>query len=53
MISSHMLSVFNILYMLVEWKSKKVKDKSVPLNPLTSHEGSRRLRLPEIKTIGT
>jgi hypothetical protein len=29
------------------------KGKAIPLQPLTGPEGSRRLRLPDIKTIGT
>ena len=30
-----------------------VKGKEIPLQALTSPEGSRRLRLPDFKTIGT
>jgi hypothetical protein len=30
-----------------------VKGKSIPLQALTGPEGSRRLRLPDFKTIGT
>jgi hypothetical protein len=30
-----------------------IKAKTVPLQTLTGHEGSRRLRLPDFKTIGT
>ena len=33
--------------------SKKKKGKSVPLQAWTGPEGSRRLRLPDFKTIGT
>jgi hypothetical protein len=29
------------------------KDKEIPLQALTGPEGSRRLRLPDFKTIGT
>jgi hypothetical protein len=29
------------------------KDKAIPLQALTVPEGSRRLRLPDFKTIGT
>jgi hypothetical protein len=29
------------------------KGKAIPLQALTSPEGSRRLRLPDFKTIGT
>jgi hypothetical protein len=31
----------------------KGKDKAIPLQALTGPEGSRRLRLPDFKTIGT
>jgi len=31
----------------------KGKDKAIPLQPWTGPEGSRRLRLPDFKTIGT
>ena len=35
-------------------KSKgKGKGKAIPLQALTSNEGSRRLRLPDFKTMGT
>jgi hypothetical protein len=34
-------------------KSKKGKGKAIPLQALTGPEGSRRLRLPDFKTIGT
>jgi hypothetical protein len=30
-----------------------VKGKAIPLQALTGPEGSRRLRLPDFKTIGT
>ena len=29
------------------------KGKAIPLQPWTAPEGSRRLRLPDFKTIGT
>jgi hypothetical protein len=32
---------------------KMIEDKAIPLQALTGPEGSRRLRLPDIKTIGT
>jgi hypothetical protein len=32
---------------------KKGKDKTIPLQALTGPEGSRRLRLPDFRTIGT
>jgi len=31
----------------------KSKDKAIPLQAWTGPEGSRRLRLPDFKTIGT
>jgi hypothetical protein len=31
----------------------KVKDKAIPLETWTGPSGSRRLRLPDFKTIGT
>jgi hypothetical protein len=31
----------------------KVKGKAIPLQALTGPEGSRRLRLPDFKAIGT
>jgi hypothetical protein len=31
----------------------EVKGKAIPLQALTGPEGSRRLRLPDFKTIGT
>jgi hypothetical protein len=33
--------------------NNKVKGKSIPLQALTDPEGSRRMRLPDFKTIGT
>jgi hypothetical protein len=38
--------------MLVKGK-KKVKGKAIPLQASTGPEGSRRLRLPDMKTIST
>jgi hypothetical protein len=35
------------------FESKLVKGKAIPLQALTGPEGSRRLRLPDFKTIGT
>jgi hypothetical protein len=34
-------------------KKKEVKGKAIPLQALTGPEGSRRMRLPDFKTIGT
>jgi len=33
--------------------STKCKDKAIPLQAWTDHEGSRRLRLTDFKRIGT
>jgi hypothetical protein len=33
--------------------ANKVRDKSIPLQAWTGLEGSRRLRIPDFKTIGT
>ena len=33
--------------------TEAVKGKAIPLQPWTGPEGSRRLRLPDFKTIGT
>jgi hypothetical protein len=38
--------------MNVFWKKVK-QGKAIPLQTLTGPEGSRRLRLPDFKTIGT
>jgi hypothetical protein len=35
------------------YKYLKGKGKAIPLQTLTGPEGSRRLRLPDFKTIGT
>jgi hypothetical protein len=42
----------------VDWYSKgkckgKGKSKAIPLQAWTGPEGSRRLRLPDFKTVGT
>jgi len=36
----------------LKWKGKG-KGKAIPLKSWTGPEGSRRLRLPDFKTIGT
>jgi hypothetical protein len=33
--------------------SQTVKGKAIPVHPWTGPEGSRRLRLPDFKTVGT
>jgi hypothetical protein len=38
---------------MVHNKQKKLKGKAIPLQASTGPEGSRRLRLPDFKTIGT
>jgi hypothetical protein len=42
----------------IKWGTNKalgmyVKGEAIPLQDFTSHEGSRGLRLPDFKTIGT
>jgi hypothetical protein len=37
----------------INYYEHKVKSKAIPLQALTGPEGSRRLRLPDFKTIGT
>jgi len=37
----------------VHTEGKTVKGKAIPLHAWTDPEGSRRLRLPDFKTIGT
>jgi len=40
--------------MPVGWEIKKIgKGKTIPLQTWTGPEGSRRLRLPAFKTVGT
>jgi hypothetical protein len=49
-------SVQNLLYCTLLSKNLKIKlykGKAIPLRAWTGPEGSRRLRLPEFKTIGT
>jgi hypothetical protein len=36
-----------------EFQVRLIKGKAIPLQALTGPEGSRRLRLPDFKTIGT
>jgi hypothetical protein len=42
-------TVFTSIYIYIY----KVKGKAIPLQALTGPEGSRRLRIPDFKTIGT
>jgi hypothetical protein len=37
----------------IEKRSSVKKDRAIPLQALTDPEGSRRLRFPDFKTIGT
>jgi hypothetical protein len=39
--------------LLIQPLTEMSKGKAIPLRPLTGPEGSRRLRLPDFKTIGT
>jgi hypothetical protein len=39
--------------LIVQYERTKGKGKAIPLQALTGPEGSRRLRLPDFKTIGT
>jgi hypothetical protein len=43
-------STVNHIPYVVGWQQK---GKAIPLQPLTGPEGSRRLRLPDFKKIGT
>jgi hypothetical protein len=45
--------VFTINNTILISDSKGKKGKSIPLQAWTGPEGSRRLRLPDFKTIGT
>jgi hypothetical protein len=38
---------------MMNMSSNKVKGKAIPLQAWTGPEGSRRVRLPDFKTIGT
>jgi hypothetical protein len=39
--------------LLLRHEVDAIKGKAIPLQALTGPEGSRRLRLPDFKTIGT
>jgi hypothetical protein len=43
---------FKVSFVRKQHKNSK-KDKAIPLQVLAGPEGSRRLRLPDFKTIGT
>jgi len=51
--------IFTVLQVMIFQKTDwidvfvKVKDKAIPLQAWTGPEGSRRLWLPDFKTIGT
>jgi len=34
-------------------RGRQIKDKAIPLQAWTGPEGSRRMRLPDFKTVGT
>jgi hypothetical protein len=40
-------------YRRPEYPIAKLKSKTIPLHPWTGPEGSRRLRLPDFKTLAT
>jgi hypothetical protein len=40
-------------HLLRSWSLKSCKSKAIPLQAWTGPEGSRRVRLPDVKTIGT
>jgi hypothetical protein len=44
---------FKFCRKLIWTRLLKVKGKAIPLDAWTGPEGSRRLRLPDFKTIGT
>jgi hypothetical protein len=44
---------FVFIFKRPEFKRREGKDKAIPLQAWTGPEGSRRLRLPDFKTIGT
>jgi hypothetical protein len=48
-----LVSITEVHEILLVFFSPLVKDKAIPLQALTGPEGSRRLRLPDFKTIGT
>ena len=35
------------------WKCREIKGKAIPVQVGTCLEGSRRLRIPDFKTVGT
>jgi hypothetical protein len=47
------LARFSLAYRLLFHSADLSKGKAIPLHALTGLEGSRRLRLPDFKTIGT
>jgi len=46
-------NMFQPLQINLQAVNMKGKDKAIPLQAWTGLEGSRRLRLPDFKTIGT
>jgi hypothetical protein len=44
---------FMLINLFMDSAILRVKNKAIPLQALTGPEGSRRLRLPDFKTIGT
>jgi hypothetical protein len=52
-LSNTLLSVYTNKHEVHLFDNLKGKGKAIPLQALTGPEGSRRLRLPDFKTIGT
>ena len=47
------LSMFFLIHYLLPFDVNLNQGKATPLQAWTGHEGSRRLRLPNVKTVGT
>jgi len=52
-LSNTFRKVVEILSTSIEGSGRQVKGKAIPLQAWTGPEGSRKLRLPDFKTIGT
>jgi hypothetical protein len=46
-------TVYYVVYIVISSLEGKGKGKAIPLQAWTGPEGSRRLKLPDFKTIGT
>ena len=56
MVSHHILNqkqARRLKLVMTKYKKPQVKGKAIPLQAWTGPKGSRRLRLPDFKTIGT